>query len=286
MKKLTFLLFLFALVASACSRLEEVASNDEQTKQVSFVVVNYEQLPMDDVTRASGAEVLDNLMLGVFDAKTGEQVLEPIVQKKGCEGYGTFTLNLPYGEYQLSFVGYQKDVACAKFSSTTISFADGYVPVTFLCNKNLTVNAETNAVESIVLKRAIAAFVIDLTDVIPSSVATIRFASTKGSASLNPQTGFAVSNDGRTHEVNVESSRNKSITISSYLYLPADECTTTYTVTALDANGNVVRERVFPDAPMQINCKTICQGAFFADDSFECKVQVDEAWGKDKLITY
>lgn len=290
MRNVLMLCAIGLLALTGCSRGEEAVVDNNASKEISLVVLNYEQYVMDGETRASAAEALDNLMLGVFDATTGEAVQPAVNQKKGDSGYGTFKLSLPYGEYQLAVVGYNGTRECINFSATNIAFAEDYVPHTFLCNKTLQVNASTDKSQTILLKRAVAAFVLKLNDMAPANVVTMRFASSKGGTTLNPQTGYTTVDNGRTNTVNVPNGAKTKTgaELTSYLYLPTEECTTTYVVSALDQDDNVVRERTFPDVPMKINRMTRCEGEFFSADAFSMNsvVQVDTEWSDTVKISY
>lgn len=290
MRNVLMLCAIGLLTLAGCSQSEEVIVDNNVTKEISLVVLNYEQYVMDGVSRASSVDSLANLMLGVFDATTGKEVQPVIAQKKGDAGYGKFSLSLPYGNYQLAVVGYNGTRVCTKFSSTSVAFAEDYVPQTFLCNKTLKVDASTASSQSIVLKRAVAAFVLKLKDIAPGNVTSMRFASSKGGCVLNPQTGFSNANEGRTSIVTVPSGAKTKVgaELTSYLFLPTEECTTTYVLSALDKDNNVVRERTFPDVPMMINRMTRCEGEFFSADASNLGVaiQADTQWDEPLVIPF
>ena len=149
-----------ALVGVLCGCSKNVVETEEGQKKVQFRVVNYLQYTFEEGTRAAvdvgSAKVLKHLALGVFDAATDKLVGTVQVQDKGSEGYGTFSVTLPYGKYRLVFLGYGGDKALKMESPENISFADDYVPQTFLSCTEFTVNAQTAAAKDISLRRVVA----------------------------------------------------------------------------------------------------------------------------------
>ena len=210
---------LFCLGLLACQSDDE--KFEEASKEVVFRVVNYTQYNLDEVTRAS-ADVLDHLVLGVFDAESNAMVGSLITQDKGADGYGTFKVKLPVGQYRLVFLGYVGSSTFNMSSPTLVTFANDAVPTTFSYSTTLTVGHDQIEAQNIVLKRAFGAFRVTLTDVIPSGVATMRFRSVGGSTKLNGQTGYAADNSGRTFSVSIPTSYigKEDVKLTLNLFLP------------------------------------------------------------------
>ena len=205
----------------------------ESMAEVVFRVVNYTQYSLDEVTRAS-AEVLDHLVLGVFDAETDAPVGSLTVQDKGDEDYGTFTVSLPQGSYRLVFLGYSGTRACSMPSAAAVSFADNAVPQTFLYSMPLTVGEASLPAQNIVLKRAVGAFRLTLADAIPSELSAMRFRFDGGSTKLDARRGYAADNAGRTYDISIPGSYvGKTDTkMTVYLFLPEGESPMDITVDA------------------------------------------------------
>ena len=275
------------LVLFACQSESEM--NDGTSMEVMFRVVNYTQYSLDEVTRSS-ADVLDHLVLGVFDAETDAPVGSLIVQDKGDTGYGTFTVSLSRGSYRLVFLGYNGTKACRMTASSTISFEDDAVPQTFLYSTLLTVGDEAVAAQDVVLKRAVGAFRLTLADAIPSNLATMRFRFAAGSTKLDGQTGYGKDNAGRTYDISIPSSYiGKTDTkMTVYLFLPASEASMDITVDALSSDGGTIHSRNFSAVPMKINQMLNYTGLFFADPSSDLSatVTVDDAWGSEQTVSF
>lgn len=266
--------------------------NEEGSRTLTLQVTNYKQYLMDeeDGTRAATSiDTLENLALAVFDGTTGELKQGIIKQKKGDKGYGTYSVTLPYGNYQLTIVGFNGTHPLKTFTANEIAFEDGYVPHTFLCNKDLTVNAETSDNQSITLKRAVAAFRLIMLDKIPDDVASMKIQASNGGAALNPKTGFSTTNTGSTYTYSITLSKGQEgKSVTNYLFVPANPTVVTYTVTALDSKDAIVRQRKFEHVPMQINYRTTYKGEFFAADNMNGKMQlmVDMDWAGENEYEY
>lgn len=285
MKKFFSFAAIAAVLFSSCSKF---LPEEAEMRTITFNISNYEQISMDSITRASSADVLDHLTLAIFNTDNGEIVQDITTKNKGDKGYGSFSVSLPYGNYQLTFLGYNGTRLCNSAAINRITFAEDYVPHTFLLNKTMTVDVNSKGTQSIVLKRAVAAFTLSLKDVVPAQVDHFEFKTQVGGTSLNPQTGYTDESAGRTNNVSVTNAMktNAGATLNTYLFLPEESVTLTYQVTAYDANGQIVRQRTFNDVPMTINCKTKCEGEFFSDDSFVCNLQVDDTWGAQTDIAF
>lgn len=275
-----------ALVVVLCGCSKNVVETEEGQKKVQFRVVNYLQYTFEEGTRAAvdvgSAKVLKHLALGVFDAATDKLVGTVQVQDKGSEGYGTFSVTLPYGKYRLVFLGYGGDKALKMESPENISFADNYVPQTFLSCTEFTVNAQTAAAKDISLRRVVAGFELLIEDEIDRSATELRFKATGGGTVLNAKTGLAVASTGRESSVVIpekyKGTTGKNAQI--FLFLATSPEKMNIEVNAVNAGNEVLAGRVFDDVPMKVNTMTIYKGRFFSGQNYGFNVKVDEAWGE------
>ncbi|MCR4920840.1 MAG: FimB/Mfa2 family fimbrial subunit [Bacteroidaceae bacterium] len=282
------LLAVFSLgLLAACQSSEVEPAGASQ--EVVFRVMNYMQYSLDEVTR-SDADALDHLVFGVFDAETDALVGSIQTQDEGSSGYGTFSVKLQKGSYRLVFLGYDKDYVCQMTSSSVVCFESDAVPQTFLHSMTLTVGDEPLPAQSVVLKRAVGAFRLIVSDALPSNLATMRFAIGGGSTKLNGRTGFAADNGGRTFSLSVPSSYlgRTDIKLNSYVFLPDGETEIDITVDALTANGSVIRSRTFPKVPMMINRLITYEGNFFAASTSDmsASITVDNEWHDEVTVNF
>ena len=288
---------LFSALIAVCGLLSACQSNDEfsaaTVHEITFQVTNYEQYDLDDFTRASGADALDHLVMGVFDAATDEIVGSVVVQDKGekpSSDYGTFSVSLPAGRYRIVFLGYYGSHTCQMSSSTSITFEKEFVAHTFLNCTELTVDGTTSKSQSVVLKRAVAAFRLYVEDALPEDLSVFQFINLGGGTALNAQTGFCDGQKERKFEVSVPSSKigKQNVPVNNYAFLPAESASMNITVNALRADGSVLKSRTFSNVPMKVNCLTCYTGRFFAEDESSSRftLEYDSAWGDSTNISF
>ena len=125
----------------------------------------------------------------------------------------------------------------------------------------------TDALQSydLTLTRAVAMFRLVLTDEsIPSSVSKLKFYYLGGSSTFSPKDGYGCVQSKQTEIRPVAADG-----IYEIYTLPhtEEDVLTKLTVTALDANDNVVKERTFENIPITRNQVTRYTGSFFGSGS-------------------
>ena len=98
-------------------------------------------------------------------------------------------------------------------------------------------------------------------DEIPSTVTKFKFYYTGGSSTFSPSAGYGCVNSKQTEIRTVAD----GVTTFDIFTLPHTEeaVLTKLTVTALDANDNTVKERIFENVPVTRNQITRYTGSFF-----------------------
>ena len=98
-------------------------------------------------------------------------------------------------------------------------------------------------------------------DEIPSTVTKFKFYYTGGSSTFSPSAGYGCVNSKQTEIRTVAD----GVTTFDIFTLPhtEEDVLTKLTVTALDANDNTVKERVFENVPVTRNQITRYTGSFF-----------------------
>lgn len=281
-----FYLMASALLLWACQHsTTDTPLPDEGTATLSFDIINYEQMSLDEVTRATEATALAHLDMAIYNASSHELVNSKQTES-GDDTYGKFSATLPYGDYVFVFLGYDGSRKAVLDNPESISFANDYVPNLFLKTVELNVSAETAASQSISLKRRVAAFKLSSEGTIPQTLNKMACVMNGGGHHLNALTGLASTTEERTSINTVASLAGKeSMGISYYTFLPADETTMNFTVTATDQAGEVIRSRQFTNVPMKINQRTTYRGNFFAQDqytqAFTLQLETDE-WNEQE----
>lgn len=131
----------------------------------------------------------------------------------------------------------------------------------------------TDALQSydLTLTRAVAMFRLVLTDdEIPSTVAKLKFYYLGGSSTFSPKDGYGCVQSKQT-EIRPVPADFVSGTAFEIYTLPhtEEDVLTKLTVTALDANDNILKERKFENIPITRNQVTRYTGSFFGSGGGE-----------------
>lgn len=280
---LWLLAFVFASLFVSCSKSdgdglpqpEAQGGEAGLTRSITFSVANYLQGSLENGygTRVGDLDSLAHLAMAVYTAEGARVKLEN--QNKGTKGYGTFSVALPFGEYEVVFLGYNGNSALLFDGVDNIHFAKDYVPDLFLNYLPLTVDAEMRGAQSIVLSRRVSAFGIKCTDEAPSTIDSMFLAIHGGGTVLNARTGCAM-DDLRTGKSVVSAFKGKTgYNVNSFFFVPSSPCTVDVEMTFKQKNGTVVMSRLFKDVPAGWNKWAAYVGNFFTADAFTPTVSYD-----------
>ena len=203
-------------------------------------------------------ELCSRLNIAIFDAD-GTKV-KTVAQKESDAGYGTVALTLAAGTYQLVVIAHNGEGSATITSTEKVTFPNNKVTDTFYYFGDLVVTSEVQSYD-LTLTRAVAMFRMVLTDEeMPSNVAKMKFYYLGGSSTFSPKDGCGSVNSKQT-EIRPVSDDG----IYEIFTLPhtEDDVLTKLTVTALDQNDNIVKEKVFENVPVSRNQVTRYTGSFF-----------------------
>ena len=262
--------FMFVALALLAVAYEKPILDREDITNVkeSNVILHMTQFEQVSFTRAAQdiTGLCSRLNIAIFDAD-GTKV-KTVAQKEGDANYGTVALTLAAGTYRLVVIAHNCDGSATITSEEKVTFPNNKVTDTFYYYGDLVV---TDAKQSydLTLTRAVAMFRLVLTDEeIPSNVAKLKFYYVGGSSTFSPKDGYGCVNSKQT-EVRTVPADFVSGTAFDIYTLPHTESDvlTKLTVTALDANDNTVKERVFENVPITRNQITRYTGSFFGSGS-------------------
>ena len=280
--------FLSVMLCACSNETSTIPEEEGNSKTFTFQVTNYMQYAMDEGTRAaiapSASDRIQHLALGIFDATTNTLVAPVQIQNKTDQGYGSFTAKLNYGKYRLVFLGYGGSNSILTMEKPEeISFGSDALPQTFLSSFEFTVDPNTAATTSVVLKRVVSGFKLTMADAISSRTSGIKIVSTGGGMVLNAKTGLAKASIGRENTIDIPESYHGQTgkSVIFYLFLPANEEIMDITASAVDEKGEVFIERTFAKVPMKINTLTTYQGNFFADTPYGFSITMEDDWGEE-----
>ena len=265
MKQLMFIAL--ALLLAACEK-PVLDNEDAVTKKDANVILHftqYETSPRTPLQRARGTraatditELCSRLNIAIFDAD-GTKV-KTVAQKESDAGYGTVALTLAAGTYQLVVIAHNGEGSATITSTEKVTFPNNKVTDTFYYYGDLVVTTEVQSYD-LTLTRAVAMFRLVLTDdEMPSNVAKLKFYYLGGSSTFSPKDGCGCVNSKQT-EIRPVSDDG----IYEIFTLPhtEDDVLTKLTVTALDQNDNIIKEKVFENVPVSRNQVTRYTGSFF-----------------------
>ena len=257
MKKLMF--FFLALLLAAC---EKPVIDDEDfvaTKDTN-VILHFTQYQQEAFTRSATdiTNLCSRLNIAIFDAE-GTKV-KTVAQKEGDASYGTVALSLAAGTYRLVVIAHNCDGSATITSTEKVTFPNNKVTDTFYYYGDLVVTAEKQSYD-LTLTRAVAMFRLVLTDEsVPSKVAKLKFYYLGGSSTFSPKAGYGCVNSKQTE---IRSVSTDGIYEIYTLPHTEEDVLTKLTVTALDANDDVIMERTFENIPITRNQVTRYTGSFF-----------------------
>ena len=225
-------------------------------------------------------ELCSRLNLAVFDTE-GTKV-KTIAQKEGDANYGTVALSQAAGTYKLVVMAHNCDGSATISSEEKVTFPNNKVTDTFYYYGDLVVTAEKQSYD-LTLTRVVAMFRLVLTDEeIPSNVAKMKFYYLGGSSTFSPASGVGCVNSKQTEYRAVADDGVYEIYTMPHT---EEDVLTKLTVTALDANDNIIKERLFENVLIVRNQVTRYTGSFFgsgggggATGSGDFRMTADPDW--------
>jgi hypothetical protein len=202
----------------------------------------------------------------MFDAD-GNKVWDKVkTQSRDDDDFGTLSVGLKAGTYTVVAVGHSSPVTPTIKSTDMVQFTakDGIKNSdTFSYCGNVTIDADHTSHE-LRMNRMTAMVSFEFNDeTMPTNYADIRVDYSGGSANFNPSTMEGCTKSSQS-ELRGKSSQYYVFT---FPYMSA-EGTLKMTLTAFDADQNVLTTKTLTDVPVTRNRITHCQGTLFGDGDF------------------
>lgn len=291
MKKIQTLgLMMVCMGLIACEN--HISADDETTQEqlsgnLILSVYQLEQVPFASITRSEATDVCGRLNFAVYDLSG--QRLKQINQTVGDNGFGTASFQLQEGSYELVVVAHSSGGNPTMTNPAKIQFTNalGYSD-TFLYDNTVVIGAEPQTI-AVNLNRisSLCRFVIN--DAIPEGVVKLQFQYKGGSGHFNASTGLGVTKSTQTVSFNVEAGQVQT-EYNLYTFLHGAEGSLNLQVTAFDAAGNVVSERVFEEVPLQEKKITWLKGDFFVGQSSASAqtvtITLNDQWEGEQYFSY
>ena len=262
MKKLMYIVL--ALLLAACEKSIIDEKTGKEIPADANVILHFTQYQQEAFTRSATdiTNLCSRLNIAIFDAEGAK--VKTVAQKEGDASYGTVALSLAAGTYRLVVIAHNCDGSATITSEEKVTFPNNKVTDTFYYYGDLVVGTEKQSYD-LTLTRAVAMFRMVLTDdEIPSTVAKLKFYYLGGSSTFSPKDGYGCVNSKQTEIRPVPSGYAAGMSFEIYTLPHTEEdVLTKLTVTALDANDNIIKERIFENVPIIRNQVTRYTGSFF-----------------------
>ena len=283
-------LFLCAVAVCLCSCEKPYLGEDaiEAGANVILRVTSMEQIPFDGEVISRADESVTKLCSRLnFAIYQGDEKVKSLAQKQGDADYGTAGFSLPEGSYTLFVVAHNSGGTCTFTSRDKITFKDNLVTDTYLYSGDLQVTRETQTID-LELHRVVAMFRLVLTDEVPAEVSQLKFYYTGGSSTLSGDTGYGSVNSRQTVKLDVATGQRQ---FEVYTFPHAETGELKMVISALDANGEVLRERTLENVPVTRNRITRYTGQFFSGStgqtgSVSLNMTASSVWDGEDLQTF
>lgn len=234
-------------------------------------------------SKASASQAVTRIDAALFD-NAGTCVASVNQDTSSGVAFGNVSFTVPNGSYTLVVIGHKSAASATITSATAVSFANDKLSDTYSATRAITVSGGVGQNLSMQLSRCVSMFVIRATDAVPAGVATIQTVFSAGGVTLNPTTGFAPNNTGRTSATTIPASRvgTTNLGVNSYLLLNTDPQNVNVTVNVLDSTSATMYSRTFTNVPFRRGHRISAIGPLFSVDNAGT-FTFDNTWIEDTI---
>lgn len=237
-----------------------------------------------DMTRGtvSIGDYFSRLAVQMFDCDGNKVFSQSKTQTKDDDDFGTLNVGLKAGTYTVVAVGHSSPVTPTIKSTELVQFTakDGVKNSDTFCHYGQVTIAEDGGYHELKMNRVTAMVMFEFTDeTMPGNFAGLKVEYTGGSANFTPSTG-----EGCTKSSQSEARQNRATQYQVFTFpYMSSEGVLKMTLSALDADGNVLTTKVLTDVPVTRNRITRCTGQLFGDGDFDIKqtsfgITVNDDW--------
>ena len=279
---------MMAVVLAALTACEKPDIGDAKSSGSGNVTVTFSPYSMTTRATSDIREAMTKANLMVFNAGTSTKVLDKVrTQTADDADFGTMSLSLATGSYDVLCVGHSstRSATLAKDKVSFTAYQGRKITDTFWKMLRIDVGEEDQTVQ-MTLDRATAMFRLVIEDETPASVTHFKFDYKGGSADFNPNNGNGVTNSQQSELRDL----NEESTYEIYTF-PKDNGKLTVTAYALDANEDIVSQRIFENVPVKAKTITTYKGKFFDGASgtvsgTQIGIGVNDAWEEVNTYTF
>lgn len=283
-KSLFFVMSVLCAYLTSCEKimLNDPLSPKEEDVKVVFRVTQFSQSPFTTSQMRNApvhiGEACSRISFAIFE---GETKVKSVNQTKENDDFGTLSLVLPKGNYQLVAIAHNGTASATISSPDKITFPNNRCTDTFYICQDFTVSG--NSEFDLTLKRAVAMFRLTIEDPIPANVARMKFYYTGGSSTFDATSGYGCVNSKQTEYREItENMRESNSQFDLYTFPHANEDTLKMVVTAQTSTETTIKERTFTSVPVKVNYITQYSGTFFestpTEGDIDLHFKVDTTW--------
>lgn len=222
------------------------------------------------------SDVCGRLNVAVFD-HDGKKV-KTVSQVVSDAGFGTVSVSLADGDYQVVAVGHNGTGNATITSPDKVTFSNNKVTDTFCYYGDVSVTGNHQEFD-IRLDRAVAMvrLKVDGETAKRNDVAQLKFYYIGGSSTLSPREGFGCVNSKQTE---YRAWQDDGVYDVYTLPHSREDVITKMTVTAIDAGDNEIGECLIENVPVVVNKVTNCTGDLFGSGTggVNIGIAVDAEW--------
>ena len=273
-------LLLAMLLLTAC---EKVVPDDDVGTRLRF-------MPTTADTRGtvSIGDYFSRLAVQLFDQDGNKVFSQSKTQTRDDDDFGTLNVGLTAGTYTVVAVGHSSPVTPTIKSAELVQFTaqNGVKNSDTFCHYGTVTIDEDGGYHELKMNRVTAMVTFEFTDAdMPTAFQQLKIEYTGGSANVNPSTAEGCT---KSNQSELRTAPAAQYAVFTFPYLSADG-KLKVTLTALDADGNVLTTKVLSDVPVTRNRITRCTGVLFGDGDFEIHqtafgITVNPDW--DGIIDY
>jgi hypothetical protein len=262
MKKLIIMALAVGLCLTACEKT--ITADDDGNVRLSFVPTTHDVSTRGTVVIG---DYFSRLAVQLFDEDGNKVFSQSKTQDKDDDDFGTLSVGLTAGTYTVVAVGHSSPVTPTIKSTELVQFTakDGVKNSDTFCYCGSVTIDEDHTNFELKMNRMTAMIAFAFTDEnLPEGFAGLKVDYTGGSANFNPSTS-----EGCTKSTQSETRPNRATQyqVFTFPYMATDGVLKV-TLSALDADGNVLTTKTLTDVPVTRNRITKCTGPLFGEGDY------------------
>lgn len=273
-----FALMMWAAWMSSCEKMVLSGSTGlegAEKPNVVFHVSQFEQIPLESMTRTGVGSVCDRLNYALYD-DSGTRV-EMLTQKMGDADFGVASFALEKGDYHLVVVGHNALSNPSFKANEKVTISGKNLTDTFWGSDELHVGDE-DVSKNLSLRRIVALVRIIPDDKMPEKADTMRIGYRGSRGSFDGLTGYGSTTAQQYVNLGMSPSDRQ---FEFYMIPRAEQDTLNLMVEAYSPTGIVAKKEI-AKVPVRRNSATICRGNLFDNEvntrSSFVTISVEDSW--------